>query len=78
MTDTSKRPETTDRFVEGYLSACQNLVAWGELHLAETMILESGETVETLLRAQRESGFKSRQICPIIRRAAREAIGAGG
>ncbi len=78
MTDTSKRPETTDRFVEGYLAACQNVVAWGEPHLAEMLITESGETVTTFLKAQRESGYRSRQMCPIIRSAAREAIGGGG
>lgn len=75
MTDTRKRPETTDRFVDGYLAACQNIVAWGEPHLAEMLITESGETAATLLKAQRKSGFRSRQMCPIIRSAARAAIG---
>jgi len=67
----------TDRFTRGYLAACQNLVvAHGLDGTAEDLLRESGMERRELLRAQRESGYGSRRMCPIIRSATPDDTGS--
>ena len=56
-------------FVEGVLWAAQFLtVSHGENSLAENLMLESGMTEKQFTKAQRKSGYESREMMPIIRK----------
>lgn len=59
-----------DGFIAGYLAACQNIL---HLHDEPTVVVDalrhSGFSGKELLSAQRASGYRSRQMCPLIREA---------
>jgi hypothetical protein len=64
-----------DDFVAGYLAACQNLLSmFDQPQAVEEMLRESGYSRTDLLRAQRESGYRSREMRPLIRKATTEHV----
>ena len=59
-----------DQFIDGYLAAVQFIgVTMGEETLAEYTLNESGYSCNEFLSSQRKSGFETRQMNKIIRRA---------
>lgn len=61
---------SNDNFIAGYLACCQNLISmYDQPTMVEELLRESGYSRKELLAAQRRSGYRSREMCPLIRTA---------
>ena len=57
------------RFIDGLMFCAQELVCDHQGGFAEDILRASGFSRRDLLSAQRKSGYESRKMCKIIRRA---------
>ena len=57
------------RFIDGLMFASQELACDHQGGFAEDILRASGFSRRDLLSAQRKSGYESRKMCKIIRRA---------
>ena len=66
----TKISKKEDEFISGVLWSAQFIAcSHGEGTMAEDMLLESGFTEAQFLKEQTSSGYESRKMCKIIRRA---------